>query len=141
MLLVTTVPLGADALANGRHGPHLVVAGRARSVEVRRDEEVPRRERGWVLDLVVEVPVDDPERVLAESEGYAVERQDGSHVGVVEEVETDPATGLVSALLVAVRLGLRQLRVDADGIEALYPTERRIIVLEGAVPPPRRGLS
>lgn len=89
-----------------------------------------------MLEVEIEVPDTDPERLLAESEGFLVEGKDGEPIGVVEVVERDGPFGAVSALVVSAGwFGRKRLRVDADSIDALAPLERRIIVAPGASEP------
>jgi hypothetical protein len=94
-----------------------------------------------MLDLEIEVPDTDPERLLTECEGFLVDANDGQTIGVVESIERDGPFGAVSALVVAAGwFGRKQLRVDADAIAALAPLERRIIVVPGATDPPPRAV-
>jgi hypothetical protein len=116
--------------------PALVVSGRARSVHIRRELPWSGGGRTWMLEVEIEVPDTDPERLLAESEGFLVEGKDGEPIGVVEVVERDGPFGAVSALVVSAGwFGRKRLRVDADSIDALAPLERRIIVAPGASEP------
>jgi hypothetical protein len=95
-------------------------------------------ERVWLLELEVEVPAIDPERLLAECEGFLVDGRDGRNIGVVEGVETSVVTGEAVALLVSAGwFGRRRLRVVAQAVEALEPEERRLIVDETRVAPVR----
>jgi hypothetical protein len=98
---------------------------------------VARRERAkgaWVVDVELEVPRLDPEHLLAESEGYLVDRLDGGELGVVDGLETDEGTGRVSALLVAGGwFGRRRFRVEADAIDLLLPVDRRMVVRDPCV--------
>jgi hypothetical protein len=98
---------------------------------------VARRDRAkgaWVLDVELDLPRLDPEHLLAESEGYLVDRLDGGELGVVNGLETDEGTGRVSALLVAGGwFGRRRFRVDADAIDLLLPADRRVVVRETGV--------
>lgn len=142
VILQTTLPLTATQSPDPpRRAPAVVVSGRPRSVRIRRELPWSGGERTWMLDLEIEVPDTDPERLLAECEGFVVEGGDGQTIGVVEGLERDGPFGAVSALIVAAGwFGRKQLRVDADAIEALAPLERRIIVMPGATdPPPRVG--
>lgn len=106
--------------------PVVTRAARARRVN---------RKRTWVLDIEIEVPELEPERLLGECEEYLVDLLHGSELGVVVEVETDDA-GDVSGLLVEGGwFGRRRFRVEADAIEVLLPADRRLVVRESGVRP------
>jgi hypothetical protein len=138
VILHATLPLAVTQSAEPpRRTPAVLVSGRPRSVRIRREFPWSSGERTWMLDLEIEVPDTDPERLLAECEGFLVEANDGQTIGVVEGIERDGPFGAVSALVVAAGwFGRKQLRVDADAIEALAPLERRITVVPGATDPP-----
>jgi sporulation protein YlmC with PRC-barrel domain len=92
--------------------------------------------RAWLLEIEVDVPEIDPERLLAECEEFLVDGTDGRPIGVVDRVERSESTGAVSALIVSVRTGWlrhRCVRVDVRAIEALDPIDRRVIVDEAHV--------
>jgi hypothetical protein len=110
------------------------LSARPRLLRLRRELPSSSSERNWLLELEVEVPAIDPERLLAECEEFLVDGRDGRQIGVVERVETSVATGEASALLVSAGwFGRRRLRVDAQAVEALVPAERRVIVDESRV--------
>ena len=142
MILHATLPLAVTPSAEPpRRNPAVLVSGRPRSVRIRREFPWSGAERTWMLDLEIEVPDTDPERLLAECEGFLVD-EDGQTIGVVEGIERDGPFGAVSALIVAAGwFGRKQLRVDADAIESLAPLERRIIVAPEATDPPPRVLA
>jgi hypothetical protein len=115
------------------------VSGRPRSVRIRRELPWSSGERTWMLELEIEVPDLDPERLLGECEGFLVEGKEGETVGVVEGIERDGPFGAVSALVVTAGwFGRKQLRVSVDAIEALAPLERRLIVVPEATHAPPR---
>jgi hypothetical protein len=94
-----------------------------------------------MLEVEIDVPDLDPERLLTECEGFVVEGPEGKTIGVVEGIERDGPFGSVSALVVAAGwFGRKQLRVSVDAIDALAPLERRLTVApEATHPPPRVG--
>jgi hypothetical protein len=98
-------------------------------LRIRRELPPSASGRGWRLEVEVEVPAIDPERLLAYCEDFLVDGSDGRQIGVVDRVERSGADGFASALLVSAGwFGRRRLRVDARAIEALVPEERRVIV-------------
>jgi hypothetical protein len=115
-------------------GPSVRLAARPCSLRLRRELPSSSGERGWLLELEIEVPAIDPERLLAECEEFVVDGKDGRQIGVVERVERSVATGNVSGLLVSAGwFGRRRLRLDVKAVEALVPAERRLIVDESCV--------
>lgn len=110
------------------------LSARRRALRLRRELPSSASGRTWLLELEVEVPEIDPERLLTECEGFLVDGSGGGEIGVVDRVEISRSTGVASALLVSAGwFGRRRLRVDADAIEALIPAERRVIVDETRV--------
>ncbi len=75
-----------------------------------------------------------PDRLLVEAylrsaHGFLVDTQDGREVGVVDDVITDPATGLVAHLEVCGGwFGRRRTRIDVRDIREVSPASRRIVV-------------
>jgi hypothetical protein len=105
-------------------GPSLRMAVEPRTLRIRPSPA----ERGWHLDLEIDVAVPDPEQLLADSEDFQVEGTDGRELGVVERAEIG-ADGVVSALLVSQGwLGRRRLRIETEAIEAILPAQRLIVV-------------
>jgi hypothetical protein len=133
VIISVTLPLPLELpAARTTAGSAVQMSVSPRSVSARR----VRRERTWVLDVEIELPELDPERLLADSEGYLVDRVDGCKLGVVDEVETVEGSGQVVALVVTGDwLGRRRFRVDAGAIDALLPADRRIVVHESGVRP------
>jgi hypothetical protein len=130
VILHETLPLALAELAvpPGK-GPSVRLSARPRLLRLRRELPSSSSERVWLLELEVEVPKIDPERLLAECEDFLVDGMDGRQIGVVERVEKSVATGEASALLVSAGwFGRRRLRVDVQAVEALVPAERRVIV-------------
>jgi hypothetical protein len=110
-------------------GPRLWLAARPRVLRLRRRLPSSTSDRTWLLEVEVEVPAIDPERLLAECEDFLVDGSDGRRIGVVERVERSVTTGAASALLLSAGwFGRRRLRVEAGAVEALVPDERRVIV-------------
>jgi len=139
VILHETFPLAlaVPAVPPGK-GPSLRLSARPRSLRLRRALPSSAGERVWLLELEVEVPAIDPERLLAECEEFLVDGRDGRNIGVVEGVETSVVTGEAVALLVSAGwFGRRRLRVVAQAVEALEPEERRLIVDETRVAPAR----
>lgn len=112
------------------------LSARPRVLQLRRELPPSPSGRTWLLEVEVEVPAIDPERLLAECEGFLVDGSDGRQIGVVDGVERSGTAGAASALLVSAGwFGRRRLRIDAQAIEALVPEERRVIVDELRVHP------
>ena len=89
-----------------------------------------------MLEVEVEVPAVDPERLLTECEEFLVDGRDGLQIGVVDRVERSGREGPASALLIATGWwGRRRFRVDAQAVEALLPGERRVIIDESRMEP------
>jgi hypothetical protein len=137
MVLHETLPLAlARPTASSSEGPIVRLSARPRALRLRRELPSSASGRAWLLEVEVEVPAIDPERVLAECEDFLVDGSDGRPIGVVDRVERSGAVGAVSALLVAAGwFGRRRLRVDAQAVETLVPAERRVIVDESRVHP------
>jgi hypothetical protein len=132
MVLSETLPLAlAQATAPGGEEPIVRLSARPRVLRLRRDLTVPASDRAWMLEVEVEVPAIDPERVLAECEAFLVDGRDGRQIGVVDRVERAGTAGRASALLIAAGwFGRRRFRVEAQAVEALVPEDRRVIVDE-----------
>jgi hypothetical protein len=114
-------------------GPSVRLSARPRSLRLRRELPSSSGERVWLLELEIEVPALDPERLLAECEEFVVDGRDGRQIGVVERVEKS-ATGEASTLHVSSGwFGRRRFRIDARAVVALIPAERRLIVDESRV--------
>jgi hypothetical protein len=112
------------------------LSARPRALRLRRELPSSASGRAWLLEVEVEVPAIDPERVLAECEDFVVDGRDGRQIGVIDRVERSEAAGGALALLVSAGwFGRRRLRVDAQAIEVLMPEERRMIVDESRVHP------
>ena len=135
MVLHETLPLAlAQATAPEGEGPVVRLSARPRVLRLRRELTLPTGDRGWLLEVEVEVPAIDPEQVLAECEAYLVDGRDGRQIGVVDRVERAGRAGRASALLIAAGwFGRRRLRVEAEAVGALVPEERRVIVDEARV--------
>jgi hypothetical protein len=134
MILRETLPLAVAQWAfSSSEGPTVHIPAELRSVRIRRELPSAEGERAWLLELEVEVPAVEPERLLAECEGFLVDGRDGRPIGVVEQVELSPA-GLASALLLSAGwFARRRLRVDTQAVEALMPEAHRVIVDESRV--------
>ncbi len=140
MVLHETLSLALpQPTAASSEGPIVRLSARPRALRLRREVPSSASGRAWLLEVEVDVPAIDPERVLAESEDFLVDGRDGRNIGVVDRVEHSGPTGAASALLVSAGwFGRRRLRVDAEAIEVLVPEERRVIVDESRVHAPDR---
>lgn len=133
MILHETLPLALELPgANAGDGPSVRLSARPRMLRFRR--EFPRSTGGrtWLLELEVDVPEIDPERLLAECEGFLVDDSGGRQIGVVIRVERS-GSGAISALLVSVPAGWirrRYVRIEERAITALVPQQRLVIVDE-----------
>jgi hypothetical protein len=129
-MILHTLPLAlAHPTAPADEGPSVRLSTRPQLLRLRRELPASASGRVWLLEIEVEVPAVDPERLLAHCEDYLVDDSDGRQIGVVDRVERFGTAGAASALLVAAGwFGRRWLRVDAHAIEALVPAERRLIV-------------
>jgi hypothetical protein len=133
MILHETLPLalglpGADA----GEGPSIRLSARPRMLRFRRDVARSIGGRTWLLELEVDVPEIDPDRILAECEGFLVDDNDGRQIGVVIRVERS-GSGAISALLVSVPAGWfreRYVRIEERAITALVPQQRLVIADE-----------
>lgn len=66
---------------------------------------------------------------LAHSHGFLVDSLDGKPVGVVDEVEIDPRSGLARALHVSTGwFGRRRLTIPATAVKRILPRERRLYI-------------
>lgn len=90
--------------------------------------------RAWIVELEVNMPLIDPERVLRECEGFLVDGADGCVIGVVDRVELAEDSETVSGLLVSSGwFGRHRFRVDPKAIRGVVPAQRRVIVDESQV--------
>jgi hypothetical protein len=137
MLLHETLPLAlAGPTGPGGESPRVRLSARPRVVRLRRVLPSATSEREWMLEVEVEVPVIDPERLLTECEEFLVDGRDGLEIGVVDRVELSGPEGPASALLIATGLwGRRRFRLDAQAVEAILPGERRVIIDESRMEP------
>jgi hypothetical protein len=89
----------------------------------------------------VRAPEGSPRRAdrLAHLQEFLVDCEDGTPVGVVEDVVTD-AEGTIIGMIVAVggMLRRRVTSITPDEIVAIRPLERRIIISRAPEPGPRR---
>ena len=138
VILHATLPLSLAEPPEPPQRPRdVLVSARPRSVRIRREIPWSGGERTWMLEIEIEIPDLDPERLLGECEGFLVEDTDGGTIGVVEGIERDGPFGAVSALVVAAGwFGRKQLRVSVDAIEALAPLDRRIVAVAEVSHPP-----
>lgn len=138
MILHETLPLALELPgAYAGDGPSIRLSARPRVVRLRRHFPCSSGGRTWLLELEVEVPDIDPERLLAECEGFLVDDSDGRQIGVVIRVERS-GSGAISALLVSVPAGWfrqRYVRIDERAITALVPQQRLVIVDETQLSP------
>jgi hypothetical protein len=66
---------------------------------------------------------------LRHCHGFLADSLAGDHVGVVEEVETDPQTGDTSTLIVGCGwFGRRRLVIPVDDVDIVLPSDRRLFL-------------
>jgi hypothetical protein len=138
MILHETLPLALELPGTqAGDGPSVRLSARPRRLRLRRDFPRSTGGRTWLLELEVEVPEVDPERLLAECEGFLVDDSDGRQIGVVIRVERS-GSGAISALLVSVPAGWfrrRYVRIEERAITALVPQQRLVVVDEAQLIP------
>jgi hypothetical protein len=122
--------------------PTLPMTASPRTIRIRRAAP-SSGERSWLLDLEIDVPVPDPEQVLADAEGFLVDETGGRELGVVDRVEVG-ADGVVSALIVSRGwFGRRRGRGGGEGGAGVGAGGRRGRAgrppAAGAPPPPARN--
>ncbi len=131
MILHETLPLALELpSAHAGDGPSIRLSARPRMLRFRRDFPRSTGGRTWLLELEVDVPEIDPERLLAECEGFLVDDSDGRQIGVVIRVERS-GSGAISALLISVPAGWfrrRYVLIEERAITALVPQQRLVIV-------------
>jgi len=131
MILHETLPLALEQPgAHAGDGPSIRLSARPRMLRFRRDFPRSSGGRTWLLELEVEVPEIDPERLLAECEEFLVDDSDGRQIGVVIRVERS-GSGAISALLISVPAGWfrrRYVLIEERAITALVPQQRLVIV-------------
>ena len=133
MILHETLPLALEQPgAPAGEAPSIRLSARPRMLRFRRHFPRSTGGRTWLLELEVEVPEIDPERLLAECEGFLVDDSDGRQIGVVIRVERS-GSDATSALLISVPAGWfrrRYVRIEERAIKALVPQQRLVIVDE-----------
>lgn len=138
MILHETLPLALELPgAHAGDGPSIRLSARSRTLRFRRHFPRSTGGRTWLLELEVEVPDIDPERLLAECEGFVVDDSDGRQIGVVIRVERS-GSGAISALLISVPAGWfrrRYVRIEERAITVLVPQQRLVIVDETHLSP------
>jgi hypothetical protein len=138
MILHETLPLALEQPSvYAGAGPSIRLSARPRMIRFRRHFPTSTGGRTWLLELEVEVPEIDPERLLAECEGFLVDDSDGRQIGVVIRVERT-GSDAISALLVSVPAGWfrrRYVRIEDRAITALVPQQRLVIVDETQLTP------
>jgi hypothetical protein len=131
MILRGTLPLPLEQPSvHTGDGPSIRLSARPRTIRLRRHFPRSTGGRTWLLEVEVEVPEIDPERLLAECEGFLVDDSDGRQIGVVIRVER-AGSGAISALLISVPAGWfrrRYVRIEERAITALVPQQRLVIV-------------
>jgi hypothetical protein len=139
MILHETLPLALEQPgACAGVGPSIRLSARPRMLRLRRHFPRSTGSRTWLLELEVDVPEIDPERLLAACDGFLVDDREGRQIGVVVRVERSEPTGAVAALLVSVPAGWfrqRYVRIDERAITALVPQQRLVIVDETQLTP------
>jgi uncharacterized protein YrrD len=94
---------------------------------------------------LVEVEVDldevnlDPEYWLGHCHGFLVDSESGEGVGVVDDVELAPGSDRAVVLVVASGwFGRRVRRIAVADVQAIIPSERRLIVTDAPRTPGAR---
>lgn len=138
LILHETLPLALEQPGVfASDGLSVRLSARPRMLRLRRHFPRSTGGRTWLLELEVDVPEIDPERLLAKCEGFLVDDIDGRQIGVVIRVERSES-GAISALLVSAPAGWfrqRYVRIKERAITALVPQERLVIVDETQVIP------
>jgi hypothetical protein len=107
-----------------------------------RQEAVGEREDPWLI--VVEVDPHganlDPESCLRHSRDFLVESESGERIGVVDDVELAAGSDRAVALIVASGwFGRHVHKIDVANVQAIAPTQQRLIVKDAAARPPGAG--
>ena len=138
MILHETLPLALEQPSvYAGDGPSIRLWARPRMIRLRRHFPRSTGGRTWLLELEVEVPEIDPDRLLAECAGFRVDASDGRQIGVVDRVERS-GSGAISALLVSAPAGWfrrRNVRIEERAITALVPQQELVIVDETQLTP------
>lgn len=120
--------------ASARWRPAHPPSGAQRLVLETFGEEGAQRDRR-AQERLIEVDVDlrganlDPEYWLSNCHGFLVDSELGREIGVVDDVEVEPASGRAIALVVASGWFGRRLRtIPVSDVQRIVPSEERLIV-------------
>jgi hypothetical protein len=82
----------------------------------------------------------DPEDCLRHCRDFLVDSESGEGIGVVDDVELAAGSDRAVALIVASGwFGRHVQTIDVADVQAILPTQRRLIVKDAAARPPRAG--
>jgi hypothetical protein len=98
--------------------------------------------REWLVEVEVHLPGMnlDPEHWLRTCHGFLVDSESGESVGVVDEVQLAPDSDHAVALAVATGWSGRHVRtITTADVQAIVPTERRLVVKDTAARSPAAG--
>jgi sporulation protein YlmC with PRC-barrel domain len=98
-----------------------------RQAGAQRDE----RAHGWLIEVDIDLRGAnlDPEYWLSNCHGFLVDSELGREIGVVDDVELEPASGRAVALVVASGWFGRRLRtIPVSDVQRIVPSEERLIV-------------
>jgi sporulation protein YlmC with PRC-barrel domain len=90
-----------------------------------------RRGQGWLIEFELDLRGAnlDPEYWLSNCHGFLVDSELGREIGVVDDVELEPASGRAIALVVASGWFGRRLRtIPVSDVQRIVPSEERLIV-------------
>jgi hypothetical protein len=89
------------------------------------------READWLVEVEVDLRGSnlDPEYWLSNCHGFLVDSELGRDVGVVDDVELEPASGRAAALVVASGwFGRRLCTIPVSRVLRIVPSEKRLVV-------------
>jgi sporulation protein YlmC with PRC-barrel domain len=90
-----------------------------------------RRGQGWLIEFELDLRGAnlDPEYWLSNCHGFLVDSELGKEIGVVDDVELEPASGRAVALVVASGWFGRRLRtIPVSDVLRIIPSEERLVV-------------
>jgi sporulation protein YlmC with PRC-barrel domain len=98
--------------------------------------------REWLVEVEVHLPgmYLDPEHWLRTCHGFLVDSESGEDVGVVDDVQLASGSGHAVGLVVATGWSGRHARsIAAADVQAIVPSERRLVVRDTATRSPAAG--
>jgi hypothetical protein len=82
----------------------------------------------------------DPEACLRRCRDFLVDSESGERIGIVDDVELAAGSNRAVALIVASGwLGRHVHKIDVADVQAIAPTQQRLIVKDAAARPPGAG--